>query len=158
MNIHITKCDCCGKQIQVHPTNWQPNNQRACIACQNKREIIERRITTECPLRYSAFEHPRVLFVAQDTALATTKSRELAAYHEPMQNTNYPDLKDGIYAQIMNFQGRSYLAELHATQPWKGRAQKTEHKFFDDFTQAVSWIEEQIPIYRAYCRFNTIEV
>ncbi len=114
-------------------------------------EKTERRITSEHPIRYSAFEHPRVLFVAQDVALTSSKGRELTAYHEPILNKDYPALEDGVYAQIMNFQGRSYLAEMHATQPWKGRAQKTEHKFFDDFAPALVWIEEQIPIYQAFC-------
>jgi len=35
-NIFITKCDDCKKEIQIHPTNWQPDGKRRCIACQKK--------------------------------------------------------------------------------------------------------------------------
>jgi len=35
----ITKCDDCGKDIQVNPTNWQLDNKRRCIKCQNKRKM-----------------------------------------------------------------------------------------------------------------------
>ena len=38
MNILVTNCDDCGKEIQVHPTNWQPDDKRRCISCQKKRE------------------------------------------------------------------------------------------------------------------------
>ena len=36
----ITNCDECGKEIQVHPTNWQQKNRRVCIACQKKAESL----------------------------------------------------------------------------------------------------------------------
>lgn len=113
---------------------------------------VERRITTEHPLRYSAFENPRVLFLAQETTLAgSTPGREFAAYYEPVRNVDYPFFDDGIYAEISSFQGKSYLAAIHATQPRKGRTQKTEHRFFYDFMQAVEWVEQHIPIYQDFC-------
>lgn len=132
-----------GGYIMADPTTSIQMIREACM--------IERRITTEYPIRYSAFETPRVLFIAQDTCLATTKNRELAIYDESMRNKIYPILTDGIYAEIRNWHGKEYMAEIHATQPWKGRAQRTEHRFFDDFEKAVTWIEEQIPIYREFC-------
>jgi hypothetical protein len=116
---------------------------------------IERRKTTEYPIRYSAFDCPRVLFVAEGTSLKDSMhnsqgGKELAAYHEPVQNRDYPALTDGIYAEICNFQGKQYLAMMHATQPWKGRAQKTEHQFFDDFLLAIAWTEDRIPVYQKF--------
>lgn len=115
---------------------------------------LERRFITGYPIRYSAFEYPRVFFVAVDTAFATTKNKELGAYYEPTQNSEYPEFMDGLYAEIRNWYSSQYMAEIHATQPWKGRAQKTEHRFFSDFAQAVAWIEGQVPIYRRFCTYR----
>jgi len=36
-NIFYTRCDECGREIQVHPTNWAPNGKRICIPCQKRR-------------------------------------------------------------------------------------------------------------------------
>ena len=33
-NIYWSHCDCCGKEIQVHPTNYWSVNKRVCISCQ----------------------------------------------------------------------------------------------------------------------------
>ena len=118
------------------------------------RHKLERRTNTNYPLRYSAFGAPHILFVAEVTDLKTTRSRELAAYYEPIQNQDYPDLEDGIFAGIVNFQGIQYLAEVHATQPWKGRAQKNAHMFFADFNQAIAWLEAQIPIFQEFIHLS----
>ncbi len=111
---------------------------------------IERRITTEYPTRYEAFAHPKILFEQKDTALVNEKKhnnggREFAVYYEPVQKRDAPHLEDGIYAEICSFQGKQYLAEVHATQPEKGRRQQTAHKTFDKYADAVAWMLEEIP-------------
>lgn len=115
---------------------------------------IERRITTEYPTRYEAFKNPRVLFEQKNTELTSRHAgAEFAVYHEPVKNTAYPDIEDGLYASVCSFQGRYYLTEIHATQPWKGRKQSGDSEHFDKYADAVDWLLENILKFQ---RFITI--
>lgn len=112
---------------------------------------IERRITMEYPTRYEAFKNPRILFEQVNTNLAGNYAgREFAIYHEPVKNIAYPDIEDGLYAEVCSFQGRYYLASVHATQPWKGRKQSGDSKHFDKYVDAVGWLLEQIPKFQQF--------
>ncbi len=119
---------------------------------------IERRTTTEYPTRYEAFKHPKILFEQKDTTLVNEKKynngkREFAVYYEPVQNQDISELTDGLYAEICSFQGRHYCAEVHATQPWKGRKQNTAYKNFQTYPDAVAWMLAQISTFQKFIKY-----
>ena len=95
---------------------------------------IERRVTTEYPVRYEAFKTQKILFEAQDTALVHPKKvdnsntsgnggREFAVYSNTFKLGSFGK-HYGVYGQIVSYQGIDYLVDIHAykpkpTKPWE---------------------------------------
>ena len=83
--------------------------------------MIRTELTTVYPTRYQAFEHPGVLWEA-----AERKERggfEAAVFYLPMPNAECPQFTDGVYAEIVSYQGRWWLADVRATRPSAARPQ-----------------------------------
>ena len=121
--------------------------------------------TTEYPVRYVAFTNPRILFENPDKSLVhspkgdkseTNGGREFAVYHSPIQNTVYSYLDDGVYAEIISFQGLSYLASVHATQPTRKREQKNDNERFPDYDTARQWLLQRIEAFELWVREGTV--
>jgi len=86
--------------------------------------------TDEYPTRYAAFRRHGVLFIYEGE---TIKPGEVACYYEPLQNSQYPHLTDGIYGEVHTLhpvEKRGYYASVHATRQDGSRQQKNRGQIF----------------------------
>jgi len=98
--------------------------------------------TTKYPTRYAAFKSPRTW-----VEHANPEHRggfEYAVYSDRMKNVDYPHLEDGIYIEIVSYQGIDYLLSCHATRPKKGREQLNFVQRYPEYhlakTAALKWL------------------
>jgi len=99
--------------------------------------------TTEYPTRYVAFDHPGEWVEHQ-----TPEHRggyEFAVYYQPMPNEAYPTLTDGLYIEIVSYQGKDWLLSAHATRPDIHREQRSFVKRYPTYEiakkHALNWLE-----------------
>ena len=102
-------------------------------------------ITTDTyPTRYVAFDNPGVW--VGNSEFHMSPGYEFAAYHEPMQNSEYPYLTDGIYCEIACYQGKDFLLSCHYTTPDQHRRQSGLKKRYREYHEARkvahNWIAE----------------
>jgi len=98
--------------------------------------------TREYPTRYIARDNPQTWVTNLNPQYSG--GFEFAVYHEPMQNQDWPHIQDGIYIEIVSYQGIDFLLSAHACKPDKSREQKALVKRFKTYTgakrAAIRWL------------------
>jgi len=110
-------------------------------------------ITTLYPTRYVAFDQPRTW--VEHANPEHQGGFEYAVYHDPMQNREYPHLKDGIYIEIVSYQGIDYLLDAHATRPIKGRPVLAKVERYPTFAEAKTEAMKWLPTAYEFCKAET---
>jgi len=96
------------------------------------------------PTRYTAFDNPKTWVEAADLSVKDG-GYEYAVYYEPMANREYPHITDGIYCEIVSYQGIDYLVNCSYTIPDKSREQGGVSKRFKDYHEARKFAQNWIP-------------
>ena len=120
--------------------------------------------TAEYPVRYAAFTNPCILFEnVKGTELVHPRKgdksntsgnggHEYAVYHEPFQNRAFPHIQDGIYAEIVSYQGIDYLVSCHATRPTRKREQDSLVERVKTYEEAKALVLAWIPVAQTWIR------
>jgi hypothetical protein len=100
--------------------------------------------TKEYPIRYVAFDHFGAL--VENSHPRHDGGNEWAVFSELVQNKAYPHLTDGIYFEIVSYQGKALLLDATATRPDENRKQLRHTELFQTYEQAkrsaLTWLEE----------------
>ena len=107
-------------------------------------ETIETHQTEAYPTRYEAFDHPGVW--VEHRHPEHKGGYEFAVYHAPMPNTYYPSIVDGIYIEVVSYQGKDWLLSGQATRPDRGREQFNFIKRYPSYeaakAEALRWLPQ----------------
>jgi len=100
--------------------------------------------TNSYPTRYVAFHNPGVL--VESSHPKHDGGYEWTVFSERIQNKEYPHLTDGVYLEIVSYQGKALLVDGTATQPDKTRRQLRYTQLFQTYEQArssaLAWLDK----------------
>ncbi|MDF2953059.1 MAG: hypothetical protein OD816_000304 [Thermodesulfobacterium sp.] len=82
--------------------------------------MIKTMLATEYPTRYVAFKYPKTLILQKN--IQYFGGFEYAIYYYPVKNKTYPHLTDGLYAEMVSYQGKKYLVDITLTLPNEKRS------------------------------------
>lgn len=106
--------------------------------------------TTEYPTRHVAFQNPGVWCIAENPI--NNPGFEYACYYEGITNETFPDLEDGIHAEVCSYQGKLFLADCCATRPDKSREQRALKRLCETHEAAKAACEEFIQGAKKFCK------
>ncbi len=106
---------------------------------------IKEMYTDERITRYVAFDNQRTVVINANTDFSG--GFEKAVYSERVKNKDY-DLVDGIYGEVVSYQGKDWLVDVTLIMPARGRKQCRHVQRYINLADAIKVLKDKIREYR----------
>lgn len=107
---------------------------------------IKEMYTDERITRYVAFDNQKTIVINANTEFIGGFDK--AVYSERVKNKKYEGIEDGIYGEIVSYQGIDWQLDISLTIPAKFRKQYRHVKRYSNLADAIKDMKDKIREYR----------